>query len=202
MYLAHFMASEWYRDVGEITLSAGGSTETVYMRMGLTNNNLVSIADNRVFEIEKIMVTLVDPATTLQGTEPTGIVFVSPGVASGEGESRAGYKIVATTRAYDNLRNVSLGSENVLGVWEKAVMVTDIDGGTPDDYEYLQVESATDLTAMGSMTVASDLLFGLIVNELDTYKSDTLELHVAVYGHSKKATKAVLAGMIADLQDQ
>jgi hypothetical protein len=170
--------------------------------MGLTNNNLVSIADNRVFEIERILVMLVDPGTANQGTQPTGIVLVSPGTTAAEGDIRAGYKIVATTRAYDDLRNVNIGSENVLMVRQHNVTSTDIDSATPDDYEYLEINTTQDLTSMGSMTVASDLLFGLIVNELDSYKSSTLELHVAVYGHSKKATKAVLAGMIAELQDQ
>lgn len=196
------MASEWYRDVGEITLDNGGSTATVYMRMGLTNNNLVSIADNRVFEVERIIATLVDPAGSIEGAEPTGIVMLDTGQQSAEAGIRAGWKIVATTRAYDNLRNVNIGSENVLYCQEQSVVVRDIDAGTPDDWELFTTKKTVDLTEIGPITVASDLLFGLIVNELERYKSDTLELHVAVYGHSKKATRAALAGMITDLQDQ
>jgi len=191
---------KWYKDVGQISFDAAGSILTPnYLKLNLTGQGLVSVAEKRGFEIHAIEVSVVDQNSDATGVnETTGIVnFRAPAVGNGTADA-ATMKIVGVDRAFDSLRTVdAVGTDGCF--YSKSVIYfnQDSDGGAAVGITSYYHEETYDLSRTDPIVLASDALFGVVSENLVAYNATNLELHVAILGKPIKLTQAALLELTA-----
>lgn len=195
------------RDRLQLTLDGAGDSDTIYGRMDLSD--FVNAIEKQALAVKEIYLQVRDPNNASGASSKTGIwnpvsglaVAATPGTASIE------YKLCATTRAYESLRDVGIGSPDVLYV-EEHLYTINRDSSATGDFANIIHESrewpTRDLHPEG-YTLVSDLLIGLAVDdhatEATTWDDALIEIDIMMVVESVSVTQKMLTNLLTQAQD-
>lgn len=187
------------RDRLQFDVNNSGDTTLVYGRIDLSD--YVNIVKKDGLAIKEIRYHLRDP------TGETGVFNEALLVlGSGVNDEVASIKIFATTTAYENANDVGIGSPNVISILEYQSTFDEAasSGGNPDTVFYQDNRSnhygTPDLHPDG-YDVVTDLLIGVVCDNVERHVSKTLELDVMIIAEPKSITQRDLTQMLTQAQD-
>lgn len=195
------------RDRLQLSLDENGDSATLYGRMDLSD--FVNAIEKQALAVKEIYLQVRDPNNASGASTNTGIwnpmsglaVAATPGTASIE------YKLCATTRAYESLRDVGIGSPDVLYVQEQ-LWTINRDSSAAGEFantihEYREWPTR-DLHPEG-YTLVSDLLIGLAVDdfstEAETWDEKLIEIDIMMVVESVSVTQKMLTNLLTQAQD-
>lgn len=189
------------RDRMEFDLDTGsnpGDRTTVYGRVDLSS--YISVTENKGLAVKALYFHVRDQGSTALAN--TGIWDPVADLQADSNGHTAGLKIYATTRAYENAKDVGIASPDVLCVQEYSC-TTSPDGGTNAGTSYAITDrwfGPMDLHPEG-FTLVSDLLIGVAADNWLRNEGDTLEIDILMIAESVKVTKDRMNEMLAQAQD-
>lgn len=196
------------RDRLQITLDGSGDSDTKYGRMDLSD--FVNTQEKKGIKIKEIYLQVRDPNNAGLGSTNTGIWNPAMGLteAGTPGEASLSYKMVATTRAYESLRDVGIGSPDVLycldQIWTFNQSATA--GSGQLDFRWSEWPTR-DLHPEG-YTVVSDLLIGVAVDEYANagiedakWHDAVLEIDIMLIAQKVTVTQKMLTNLLTQAQD-
>ena len=197
------------RDRLQFTLDANGDQTTVYGRFDLSE--FVSTLDRKGLAIKEIQFMVRDDATSTNTGNwlETGRLTAN---ASKDLAQFSNFKIYATTRAYENARDVGIASPDVLCVetWQ-SVQGPNINGevlgaqivvsGSAYSYVLHNKYGTPDLHPDG-FPVVTDLLIGVATDKWLSAADTTLELDVMLIASPITINQKQLTEMLVQGQDQ
>lgn len=187
------------RDRLQFTLDGQGDLTTVYGRMDLSQFT----AGKKGLAIKEVRFQLRDPD---QGN--TGIFRIDADSISQSGTTAdfGGYKLFATTRAYENASDVGIASPDVLcveeGQWIIGPYVQDPASNNPGGWATWERKwfGPEDLHPAG-FTVVTDLLIGIALDNWERQAGDTIELDVLLVADPITVTTERMNALLTQAQD-
>ena len=189
------------RDRLQFDIDSNGNTTLVYGRIDLSD--YVSIVENRGLAVKEIRFQLRNQNVGV-GNWPVNLVSNASGPGADEAAD-ASFKVFATTTAYEDVKDVGIGSPNVICVYTKEQYVLYKGSGTSgyalnewrDDWF-----GTPDLHPEG-YDLVTDLLIGVAATGCTTpnLAGATLELDVMLIAEPKKITQRDLTQMLTQAQD-
>ncbi len=195
------------RDRLQLTLDSAGDSDTVYGRMDLSD--FVNAIEKQALAVKEIYLQVRDPNNESGASSKTGIwnPFSGLAVAATPGTSSIEYKLCATTRAYESLRDVGIGSPDVLYVEEHLYTINRDSGATGEIATAIHESRewpTRDLHPEGYVLV-SDLLIGLAVDdhstEATTWDDALIEIDIMMVVESVSVTQKMLTNLLTQAQD-
>jgi len=195
------------RDRLQITLDATGDSDTKYGRMDLSD--FVNAQEKKGLKVKEIYLQVRDPNNGSGASTNTGIWNPASGleVAATPGTSSIEFKLVATTRAYESLRDVGIASPDVLYNLDQLWTMNRNSGpngeGMTITHEWREWPTR-DLHPEG-YTVVSDLLIGVAVDdhntEGDIWNDVVLEIDIMLIAAKTTVTAKMLTNLLTQAQD-
>lgn len=192
------------RDRMQITLNAAGETDTLYGRLDLSD--FTNAIDKKGLAVKELYIQVRDPMNVSLTSTNTGIwnpaaglhAVATPGAASIE------YKLVATTRAYESLRDVGIGSPDVLYCKEALYTFGSVAAGSGWVNVEVREFPTRDLHPEG-YTLVSDLLIGIAIDEHtssdERWFDGVIELDIMMIAESVSVTQKMLTNLLTQAQD-
>lgn len=195
------------RDRLQITLDAAGDSDTKYGRMDLSD--FVNAQEKKGLKIKEIYLQVRDPNNGSGASTNTGIWNPASGlaVAATPGTASIEFKLVATTRAYESLRDVGIASPDVLYNLDQ-LWTVNRDSSAQGEFATLTHEwrewPTRDLHPEG-YTVVSDLLIGVAVDDFNTedttWDDVVLEIDIMLIASKTTVTAKMLTNLLTQAQD-
>ena len=195
------------RDRLQLTLDANGDSATLYGRMDFSD--FVNPIEKKGLAVKEIYLQVRDPNNASGASANTGIWNPVSGLAEAgtPGTASIEYKLCATTRAYESLRDVGIGSPDVLYVQEQLWTINRDSSATGDFantiHEYREWPTR-DLHPEG-YTLVSDLLVGLAVDDHTTeaavWDDALIEVDIMMIVESVNITQKMLTNLLTQAQD-
>lgn len=196
------------RDRLQITLDGSGDSDTKYGRMDLSD--FVNTQEKKGLKIKEIYLQVRDPNNAGLGATNTGTWNPAMGLTENgtPGEASLTYKMVATTRAYESLRDVGIGSPDVLYCLDQVWTFNQTNVGGSGQLMFNWSEWPTrDLHPEG-YTVVSDLLIGVAVDEYANvgiedakWHDAVLEIDIMLIAQKVSVTQKMLTNLLTQAQD-
>ena len=194
------------RDRLQITLDSGGASDTKYGRMDLSD--FVNAQEKKGLKVKEIYLQIRDPNNAGANSTNTGVWNPASGLIenASPGEGAITYKLVATTRAYESLRDVGIGSPDVLYNLDQIYTFNQTAAAGSGQLLHEWREWPTrDLHPEG-YTVVSDLLIGVAVDMttgIDETKWDdaVIEIDVMLIASKVTVTQKMLTNLLTQAQD-
>jgi len=187
------------RDRMEFDLDSDGNRTTVYGRIDLSS--YISVANKRGLAVKNIFFHVREQDSTL--LDNTGIWdwIVADEVADAGGHV-AGLKLVATSRAYQNLSDIGIASPDVLCVKEYVNFTSPtVDPANGTSYAYAEnFYGPMDLHPEG-YTLVSDLLIGVAADRWLASADSTLEVDIMIIAEEVAVTQERMNDMLQQAQD-
>ncbi len=187
------------RDRMEFDLNNDGDRSTVYGRIDLSA--YISVANKRGLAVKNIFFHVREQNS--QRLSNTGIWdwAVADEVADASGHV-AGLKLVATSRAYENLSDIGIASPDVLCVKEYlSITSPTIDPANGTSYAYAEnFYGPMDLHPEG-YTLVSDLLIGVAADKWLANTESTLEVDIMLIAEEVAVTQERMNDMLQQAQD-
>jgi hypothetical protein len=194
------------RDRLQFTLDGSGDLTTVYGRVDLSQFT----AGKKGLAIKEVRFQLRDPTNGNCGIFRLDADDIS---SSGSAADYGGYKLFATTRAYENAADVGIASPDVLcveeGQWIVGPYVQDNNydpatgaGNNPGGWAIWERDwyGPEDLHPEG-FTVVTDLLIGIAVDGWNREASQTIELDVLLVADPVTLTTERMNALYTQAQD-
>lgn len=193
------------RDRMQFTFEAGGDRSTLYGRIDLSS--YVDPVNRQGLAVKEVRFQVREPLG-ISGANNTGIWapigdWTTSSATQGQ---KAGLKVYATTRAYENASEVGIASPDVLCVYE----ILQLTGATPADAGLPIVSPALwvkenwygpkDLHPEG-YTVVSDLLVGVAADNWETDSEATLEIDIMIIAEPVSISTARMNEILSQAQD-
>jgi len=193
------------RDRMEFDLDADGNRTTVYGRIDLSS--YISVSQKKGLAIKQIFFQVREQTSTKLPNTGVWDWMVADELADADGHTAA-LKLVACTRAYENMSDIGIASPDVICIREYGSMTspTDDGGGNPTatvgtSYAYTdRYYGPLDLHPEG-YTVVSDLLIGCAADAWLANSDDTLEVDVLIIAEEVKVTQDRMNDMLSQAQD-
>jgi len=193
------------RDRMEFDLDGSGNRDTVYGRIDLSS--YISVPQKKGLAIKQVFFQVREQNS---GKLPnTGVWdwMVADELADANG-SQGALKVVATTRAYENLSDVGIASPDVLCMREYISQTSPTDDGgggatatVGTSYAYTdRFYGPMDLHPEG-YTLVSDLLIGIAADTWLANTSATLEVDILIIAEEVKVTQERMNDMLQQAQD-
>ncbi len=187
------------RDRMEFDLNGDGDRSTVYGRIDLSA--YISVANKRGLAVKNIFFHVREQNS--QRLSNTGIWdwAVADEVADANGHV-AGLKLVATSRAYENLSDIGIASPDVICVKEYlSITSPTINLGDGTSYAYAEnFYGPMDLHPEG-YTLVSDLLIGVAADKWLANVESTLEVDIMLIAEEVAVTQERMNDMLQQAQD-
>jgi len=178
------------RDRLQFTLDGGGNLPVVYGRLDLSD--YVSVVNEQGLNVKEITYQLRIPGST------NTCVF-DPVLADGT-TSFANIQLFATTTAYEDARDVGIGSPNVLNNYTMSTTREENAAGSQLWENQERFRGVYDLHPDG-YTLVTDLLIGVASDNCTKYNGETIEVDVMMIAEPRKITKTELQDMLTQAQD-
>ena len=188
------------RDRMQFTMEAGGNRSPLYGRIDLSS--YVDPVNRQGLAVKEVRFQLREPdATGLLDNTGIWAPFGNWTSTSGTEGDLAGLKLYATTRAYENAREVGIASPDVLCVYE----VIQACGNSPaNEPVSLWVKEnwygPKDLHPEG-YTVVSDLLVGVAADKWARDGDDVLEVDIMIIAEPVTISTARMNEILSQAQD-
>ena len=191
------------RDRLQFTLSGAGNQTTVYGRFDLSE--YVSTLERKGLSIKEVQLMLRNPASVnFPNTGQWELIGVNTN-PSIDRPQLSGMKVYATTRAYEDAKNVGIASPDVLCIEQWQVFTGPASGGANQSETYLNIQhnkyGTPDLHPDG-FPVVTDLLIGVSTDNWQTEQGVTLELDVMLIASPITINQKQLTEMLVQGQDQ
>ncbi len=188
------------RDRLQFDVTAAGDTALVYGRVDMSD--YVSIPEAKGMAIKEIRYQLRDPS---QDTGVFNEALLT--LAAGANDEEAYLKVFSSTTAYELAKDVGIGSPNVISVLEfQSTFDSVLSGSGPQDGPLFYQENRVhefgtpDLHPEG-YDIVTDLLIGVVADNMERHASKTLEIDIMVIAEKKKITQKDLTQMLSQAQD-
>lgn len=183
------------RDRLQFATDASGNRSTVYGRFDLSE--YVNTLERKGLSIKEIQFMMRNPSN---GVSPITGAFDLLGDVTVSGTiSRSNLKIFATTRAYEEAKDVGIASPDVLCIeaWQTYL------GPGPDEAIWIEHNKygTPDLHPDG-FPVVTDLLIGVAMDNWTSETTETLELDVMLIAEPITINQKQLTEMLVQGQDQ
>jgi len=187
------------RDRMEFDLDASGDRTTVYGRIDLSA--YVSVANKRGLAVKNIFFHVREQNSTRLPNTGLWDWAVADEVADATGHV-AGLKLVATSRAYENMADIGIASPDVLCVKEYlSITSPTVDPANGTSYAYAEnFYGPMDLHPEG-YTLVSDLLIGVAADKWLANVDSTLEVDVMLIAEEVSVTQERMNDMLQQAQD-
>lgn len=172
------------RDRLQFDVAASGDVTTVYGRLDLSD--YVNAVEKKGLQVKQVKI---NPRNPNNNTGIFGPMVVPNSNAD------AYLKIVATTRAYETLTDVGIGSPDVFHIYERTNL-SDVGTFTDTIHEFI----ADDLHPSG-YTVVSDILIGIMAENMQGLSGLTLELDVMLIAEPTNVSQKDLTLLLTQGQD-
>lgn len=186
------------RDRLQFDINNSGDTQLVYGRIDLSD--YVNIVKKDGLAIKEIRYHLRDP-TGETGVFNEALLVLGAGV----NDETAAIKIFATTTAYENANDVGIGSPNVISILEYQSTFDEAQASGGADTVFYQDNRSNhfgtpDLHPDG-YDVVTDLLIGVVCDNVERHADKTVELDVMIIAEPKSITQRDLTQMLTQAQD-
>ena len=186
------------RDRLQFDINNSGDTTLVYGRIDLSD--YVNIVKKDGLAIKEIRYHLRDP-TGETGVFNEALLVLGAGV----NDETAAIKIFATTTAYENANDVGIGSPNVISILEYQSTFDEAQASGGADTVFYQDNRSNhygtpDLHPDG-YDVVTDLLIGVVCDNVERHADKTVELDVMIIAEPKSITQRDLTQMLTQAQD-
>ena len=187
------------RDRLQFDVNASGDVTLVYGRIDLSD--YVNIVKKDGLAIKEIRYQMRDPASE------TGVFNESLlEIGAGVNDEEASLKIFTTTTAYESAADVGIGSPNVISILEyQSNFDEGVSSGVPTAAVFYQEnrvhEFGTPDLHPDGYDVVTDLLVGVVADNMERHVSKTLELDVMIIAEPKSITQKDLTQMLTQAQD-
>ena len=187
------------RDRMEFDLNADGDRSTVYGRIDLSA--YISVANKRGLAVKNIFFHVREQKSTRLSNTGIWDWAVADEVADENGHV-AGLKLVATSRAYENLSDIGIASPDVLCVKEYlSITSPTVDPANGTSYAYAEnFYGPMDLHPEG-YTLVSDLLIGVAADKWLANVESTLEVDIMLIAEEVAVTQERMNDMLQQAQD-
>lgn len=187
------------RDRLQFDVNSSGDTALVYGRIDLSD--YVNIVKKDGLAVKEIRYQVRDPASET-GVFNEALLVLGAGV----NDEYAALKIFTTTTAYESASDVGIGSPNVVSILEYQSTFDEAgSSGQPDNTVFYQDNRVShfgtpDLHPDG-YDVVTDLLIGVVADNMERHADKTLELDVMIIAEPKSITQRDLTQMLTQAQD-
>jgi len=191
------------RDRMQFELDVNGDLSTLYGRVDLSD--YVNTVDRKGLSVKEVRFHLRDPNDVSTDATNTGILSpVFEDYNLSQTGNLSAVKLFATTRAYENAKDVGIASPDVICVEEYLQVLppmgSDIVVGTQSYNLMVNRYGTPDLHPEG-FTVVSDLLIGIAADALRDYADGTLELDVMIIASPVTVTTSRMNEILTQAQD-
>jgi len=187
------------RDRMEFDLDNAGDRTTVYGRIDLSS--YISVQGKKGLAVKQIFFHVREQNSTRLANTGVWDWCVADEVADASGHVAA-LKLVATTRAYENLADTGIASPDVLCVQEY-LSITSPEGGATAGTSYAYADNyygPMDLHPEG-YTLVSDLLIGVAADKWLANTDSTLEVDILLIAEEVTVTQERMNDMLQQAQD-
>ena len=191
------------RDRLQFTPSATGSQATLYGRFDLSD--FTSALERKGLSIKEVQFQVRDPTNgTLSNTGIWNQVAIPSNSGSPTVMELAGFKVFATTRAYEDAADVGIASPDVLCIeeWQSYVTPFDAGVGLPGNVLTLHNKYGTADLHPSGFPVVTDLLIGVACDLWATSSDAVLEIDIMLIAAPITITQKQLTEMLVQGQDQ
>lgn len=178
------------RDRLQFTLDGNGNLPVVYGRLDLSD--WVSVVNEQGLNVKEI-------TYQIRRTGATNTCVFDP-VLGQITTSFANLQLFATTTAYEDARDVGIGSPNVLNNYTMSTTREENGSGSQLWENQERFRGVYDLHPDG-YTLVTDLLIGVAAENCTKYNSETIEVDVMMIAEPRKITKTELQDMLTQAQD-
>lgn len=190
------------RDRVQFTLDAAGEIDTVYGRIDMSD--YVNVTEKKGFRISDIVVQFRDPNNAGGDVANTGnwIPFGDSDPTVGS-DGRDAWKVTVGSRAYEAMKEVGIGSPDVLHIEEYSCWTYNPAAG---EYatEYFHNTYPITMLAPRGYTIVSDLLVGVSVDSSSTnsqWDNGILEIDILVMGKPTTVSQKEMTQLFIQAQD-
>jgi hypothetical protein len=191
------------RDRLQFTLDAAGDLGLVYGRIDLSD--YVNVVKRNGLLVKDVYIQVRDPNHNITGNSNTGIwsIILSDMLQPADSDGFNAFKVIVSTRAYEDASDVGIASPDVLHIEEWALNVI---AGANVGQMRNQVHNIFPMRDYhpGGYPVVSDLLVGIAVdaNSLDGYlDAATLEVDVMLIAETTKVSEEQMTQLLTQAQD-
>ena len=191
------------RDRLQFTPNSSGEQGLLYGRFDLSD--YTSALERKGLSIKEVQFQVRDPTnSTLDNTGIWNQVAIASNAGSPTVMELAGFKVFATTRAYEDAADVGIASPDVLVIEEWQSYVTPFDGaiGLPGNVLVIHNKYGTPDLHPSGFPVVSDLLIGVACDKWATSASAVLEIDIMLIASPITITAKQLTEMLVQGQDQ
>jgi len=191
------------RDRMQFEIPADGNLSTLYGRIDLSD--YVNTVERKGLSVKEVRFHLRDPNNVSLNAVKTGIL--SPAFRYLNASETAGklsaIKLFATTRAYENAKDVGIASPDVICVEEylQVIPPSEVPPNRVTNYEFMLNRYGTPDLHPSGFTVVSDLLIGIATDALYEYSDGTLEVDVMIIAAPVSVSTARMNEILTQAQD-
>ena len=190
------------RDRLQFTPDATGNQATLYGRFDLSD--YTSALERKGLSIKEVQFQVRDPTNATLDNNGIWNQIAIPSHQGGATMELAGFKVFATTRAYEDAADVGIASPDVLCIeeWQSYVTPFDPATGLPGNVLTLHNKYGTPDLHPSGFPVVTDLLIGVACDLWSTSSSDPLEIDIMLIASPITITQKQLTEMLVQGQDQ